>query len=421
MVSQNPFTVGLPVPPERFVGRSRLLATAFDQIFQPGHGNLAIWGGSGIGKTSFLELLTAPQTWQDRGHDPSTAVIVMIDCLSIYPFTGSGFWRKILSLMKNELEGEQELQGAIDVLLQKAHNSHDDLAEILHQLGEQERFLVLLVDNYDAALRIDEQYSAADMEKFLSQCRTIAYSSEQRKYLSMIVASSRRLNELGPRLTPDKSPWYNHYLFRQIKPFTDSEIDKLLVDMPRTPALRDGIREIADGHPVLLQNAGYLLYEELQAGGTPDPVTFVREFQNATTPFFQQTWELSNEIEQTLLMLLALCKLEGRLQKKRYDLRDIEVIFSQKEIELNALAGRGVLKYTVEADDKIYSFASSIMEWWVVKQIENSDEKELQERQKVFLNLMSHKQAEKVMIFIRWLWQNKDKVPPIVEWIRKLF
>ncbi len=61
--------------------------------------------------------------------------------------------------MKNELEGERKLQGEIDVLLQKAHNSNDDLAEILHQLGEQERFLVLLVDDYDAALRIDEQYS----------------------------------------------------------------------------------------------------------------------------------------------------------------------------------------------------------------------------------------------------------------------
>lgn len=259
----------------------------------------------------------------------------------------------------------------------------------------------------------------------MSQCRTVASSSEERKYLTMIVASSRRLNQLGPRLTPDKSPWYNHYEFRQLKPFTAREVESLLFGLPMTPALLECIREIADGHPALLQNAGSILYdildEELQAGQTPNSDELAREFQNATTQLFQQTWEMSDEIEQTLLMLLALSRLEGRLpSKKRYDLGNIDVIFSQKEIELDALAERGVLQYTVEADERSYSFASSIMEWWMVKHIENSNETELQKRQKVFLNLMNHEQKEKVMAAISWLWQNKDRVPSALEWIGKV-
>jgi hypothetical protein len=55
------------------------------------------------------------------------------------------------------------------------------------------------------------------------------------------------------------------------------------------------------------------------------------------------------------------------------------------------------------------------MEWWVIKQIENSQEKELKKRQRGFLNLMSRQQTTRVNTAIRWLWQNKDKIASIIE------
>ena len=417
-MTSNPFIVGQPVPPERFVGRDSQIEIAFDQIFN--RGNLAIWGGSGIGKTSFLELLTSPEVWQIQGHDPKAAVIVLLNCLSIQPFNAHSFWRRILSLIKSKLESNLELHTDIDTLLEKDKVVSDDLVKILRKLGEYNKFLLLLVDDYDAALRKNEHYNEADIEAFLSECRSLAYFAEERKYISMIVASSRRLTELGTQLTPDKSPWYNHYLFQALKPFTDSEVDALLVGMPITPALRDGIREIADGNPALLQNAGYLLYQELRTGKVPDPNTFARDFQSATEQFFQATWELSNELEKILLMLIALCSLEGRLSNERYALRGIENIFSQKEIEMNGLEMRGIIKRREQGGKATYSFASSLMEWWVVKKIQNSTETELQERQKVFLNLMSHKQAEKITATIHWMWEHKDEVPSILQWIGKV-
>lgn len=60
------------------------------------------------------------------------------------------------------------------------------------------------------------------------------------------------------------------------------------------------------------------------------------------------------------------------------------------------------------------------MEWWVVKEIENSDEESLQARQRVFLNLMSHRQAETVTKAIRWVWQHKEEVPTILAWLGKV-
>ncbi|MGK7926075.1 MAG: ATP-binding protein [Spirulina sp.] len=414
---RNPFTVGQPVPPDRFVGRETQIAMAFDQIFN--RGNLAVWGGAGIGKTSFLEKLTSPEVWQLQGQDPKEAAIALVNCLSIQPFNAHGFWRKTLSLIKSKLDGNPTLQADIDALLNKDKVTSGDLQQILRKLGGCDRYLVLLVDDYDAALRTNENYKEADIEAFLSECRSIANSVEERKYISMIVASSRRLNELGPQLTPDKSPWYNHYLFQPLKPFSDNEVAILLAIL-MTPALRDGIREIADGHPALLQNAGYLLYQELRAGKKPDPDGFARDFYNATEQFFQATWEMCNELEQILLMLIALYKLEGRLSNQRYSLKGIENIFSQKDIEINALEMRGIIKEE-ELEGKIsYSFASSLMELWVIKKIQNSTEEELQERQKIFLNLMSHKQAEKIVSSIRWLWGHKDELPSILEWFGKV-
>ncbi|NEO42077.1 MAG: ATP-binding protein [Moorea sp. SIOASIH] len=417
-MAQNPFTVGQAVSPERFVGRESQIEIAFDQISS--RGNLAVWGGPGIGKTSFLELLTSPDVWHLQGQDPEAAVIVLLNCLSIQPFNADSFWRQILIESKSQLDSNPRLQTDIDQLLDQDKVTSINLKQLLRKLGEYHKFLLLLVDDYDVALRTNDGYQEADLEAFVNECRSIANSGEERKYISMIVASSRRLSELGPQLTPDKSPWYNHYLFQPLKPFTDNEVAALLLGMPITPALREGIREIADGNPALLQNAGYLLYQELRANRVPDPKTFARDFLSATEQFFQATWELCNDLEQILLMLIALCSLEGRLSDKRYALRGIETIFSQKEIELNALEIRGIIKREEQAGKATYSFASSLMEWWVVKNIQNSTETELQNRQKVFLNLMSHKQAEKVKDIIRLMWKNKDKIPDIFEWIGKV-
>lgn len=418
IISQNPFIVGRPVPPAYFAGRTSEIETAFDQILS--RSNLAIWGGPGIGKSSFLELLASPSAWRLRGHDPSGAVIVLLSCLSISPFSAANFWREVMTLMQDELREEAELQAEISALLEKENTTKDSLRSVLRHLGKQNKFLVLLVDDYDAALCSQEGYTDNDIAVFLSDCRNLASHSRERQFLSMVVTSIRRLNELGPKLKPDGSPWYNHYLFQPLKPFTETEVAALLGYMPMTSALRDGIREIADGNPALLQNAGHLLYRELRSGHVPDAQAFASGFQQATEHYFEDVWNFANETEQTLMMLIALSSLKGRLLKKRYDLGDVDIVFSQKERELTDLIERGTIACSLRDGKKWYSFASSMMEWWVVKEIENSSEAALQERQRVFLNLMSHKQAENVTKAIHWLWQHKEEVPSILEWLGKV-
>ena len=408
--NQNPFNPTNPVSPESFVGRISTIETVFDKITRRHH--LAIWGGPGIGKTSLLKYLElAPELWRSYKVDPSEAVIVYLDCLDIRPFHPSKFWQKVLVILKSKWTGDISF---IENLLNNPEVKHDHLEQALGEIGQHQKFLLLLLDNYDATLRIREDYQEGDIENFLFDCRYLANSCLHKDYLSTIVTSSRRLNDLGYKLTPNKSPWYNHYEFQLIQPFVAEEITSLLTRLPMTSELRAKIQEIAHGNPRLLQYAGNLLYKRLRSGEIPVPEIFAKDFFQDTEHFFQQTWELSNEIEQMLLMLIALSGLKGALNDQRYDLKDIERIFSQNERELTVLEQRGILKSTNDISKKTYYFASGLMKWWVIQEIKNTQEEEIKQRQKVFLQLMSQRQAEQVKKVIKLLWDNKEEALPML-------
>lgn len=414
----NPYHVGQPVPPADFVGRTSEVAAAFDQIYN--RSNLAIWGGPGMGKTSFLELLASPQVWNKYGQDPSSAVTVLFSCQAISPFTAAGFWQQVFMVLHDGLDNQPQLQGEVKAVLEQGKANKDSLRRILRQLGKQNQFLLLLVDDYDAALHTNDSYSEAEMEAFVSECRSLAYHSRERKHLAMIVTSLKRLNELGPPLNPVSSPWYNHYLFQSLKPFTQEGIERMLGKIPLEPQLIDAMRDIAGGHPTLLQIAGSVLYRELMSGKKPNPEAFANNFASSTQQVFQTLWLRCSEVEQTLLMLMALVGLKGRLYRMRYDLSDLDLIFSQRERELINLEEQGIIVSKTQAQKRVYCFTSVIMERWVIQEISNSDDPSLQQRQKVFLNLMSHAQAQRVTLAIRWLWQHKEEIPSLLEWFARV-
>lgn len=108
------------------------------------------------------------------------------------------------------------------------------------------------------------------------------------------------------------------------------------------------------------------------------------------------------------------------MYKKRYDLSDISVIFSQKERELMDLEERCVIKQTVEQEKTNYSFTSTIMEWWVIKEIENTNTEILKQREMVFANFMSRKQVDKVKDVINYLSEHKEAIKSIAKWVGKL-
>lgn len=421
-MSENSFFPGKPAPPEFLIGHEYEIAISFDQIYQQGH--LAIWGGPGIGKSSFLGLLASSQVWEENGLDPSKVVIAMMDCDNIHPFTPSGFWWEVLNAIKNAIKNQLNgtaLETEIQKIFHQGEVTKDDLNQILLGIGREKKFLLLLVDNFDVALRENEEYTKADMQRFLSECRSLAVASPGGRHLSMVVTSLKRLNELGPKLNSKASPWYNHYLFVQLKPFKNPEIEELLGKVRMTLELREAIKEVAGGNPHLLQIAGFLLYRQRQieigANRHPDVEQFINHFQTSTQQIYQIIWERCSEIEQDILMLVALFDLKGRLhQKKRFDLSNLDLIFTQRERELKNLEEQGVIIYKQEDKKIVYSFASSMMQKWVIQEVWNTDNPFIEERERVLIQLISHKQLDQIKL----IWEEKDQIISTIEWFGKL-
>jgi AAA domain len=421
-MTQNPFVVGEPVPPERFFGRRDEIATAFDQIYHSG--NLAIWGGPGMGKSSFLDKLAAPEVLENYLKNlPQSPIAVRLNCEVIDPFAPCDFWREILKILREHLATEPTLQAEINIILATEATKRDSLQTVLGKLGQQNKFLLLLVDNYDHALRKNEQYTEAHMDAFLKDCRYLANASAERRYLSMVVTSLKRLSQLEFKQDPGASPWFNHYLFQPLKLFPQREVDQILKqNIPNiTPQLQEAIREITGGHPYLLQIAGFFICRKLRSTNTLNVQEFIDEFADSTTQIFKSMWDRCSEVEQSLLMLMALYGVNGRLHKRfHFDLSGIDFIFTQRERELTSLREQGVIIRKENPNGKPgsteYVFTSSIMERWVMQEIWNSDDPTLKEREKVFLNLMNNNQAKKVTTAMEWLWKNKNQVPSILEW-----
>jgi hypothetical protein len=417
-MTPNPFFPGKPVPTESFIGRKSEINYAFDQIYNRSH--FAIWGGPGMGKSSFLRKLANKQIWTEYGLDPSQGIPVILNCQSqnLIPFTPGGFWRESVSLLHDKLDSEPQLQVEIKPLLEKTVTG-DSLRQALRILGRKNKFLLLLVDDFDAALVTNNQYTENEMETFLAQCRSLAVHAEESEHFSMIVASLQRLNELGPKLNPNASPWYNHYVFQPLTLFTTEELVELLTII-RPPTLRHEIINITGGHPTLVQTAGFFLYRELQNGNNANINSFAGNFERDTQQIFQTIWRRCSSKEQVLLMLIALLDMGGHIGELKFKLKGIGRIFTQDERSLIRLEEQGVITSSLRDNEKFYSFTSPLMKKWVIQEILQTPEQSIRDREKEFMNLISHGQVNKVKEVVTWLGKHPEQVGSVLDWITKV-
>ena len=151
----NPFFVGGAVPTTHFVGRSAEVSEIFSHIGNKSH--LAIHGSPGLGKSSLLSAVARPETWQTRGLDPNVATVVSLNCGDYWPFTRQVFWRALLERLDNT--GDAALQQLVTAGLNKTTPGRDDLQKVLALFLRQNRLLVMLLDDFDAALRPGENHS----------------------------------------------------------------------------------------------------------------------------------------------------------------------------------------------------------------------------------------------------------------------
>ncbi|MDY7002475.1 MAG: ATP-binding protein [Cyanobacteriota bacterium] len=364
------------VPPEKFVGRISELYTIFDQINNRGHS--AIYGSSGMGKTSLLEYIKSPLFWEEKGLNFSEALIVYHNCEG--SFTPNSFWQEVLKELRNEAESDTDLQNKIDELLDKLLKEETieirDIRQILRHIGKKDKFLLLLLDDYHGILGTQEDYinnlkKSREMQTFLSGLRNLAVHSTEGQYFSTVVAAFRKLDELGPELPRGGSPWYNHYLYVDLKPFSPEDIDNyffnsenFLISIPDN-IQKETVLEMTGGYPILLQHAGYIFSQSEQ---NIDINTFKARFKNQTEQIFKNIWRDLTVDEQNLLLCIVIDNLNGEVSGKRYSVDGIDKVFERNRYTLTTLQQKGVI-YKIQEQDK-YNFSSSLMQDLVVQKFD---------------------------------------------------
>ncbi|WP_416670929.1 hypothetical protein [Egbenema bharatensis] len=378
-----------------------------------------MFGVGGVGKTTFLQQLASHCVWQQHGFEPNSLVIVLVSCLSVAPpFTAANFWFEVLNLLHDELEDLPQVQAEVNTLLEQETFNVRGIRQILRRLSKYNRRLVLLIDDYEEALQPHEHYTKAEIDLFLTEQRSLAYSSTQRQQISLVVSTSRPLGEFSFPPRPDRSPWFNHYLFLPLHSFSRSEAEALLnpISMPAT--LQDTVWEATGGNPTLLQLAGSLLYTELRNGRLLEPNQFVQAFVHQAEPFFQYIWTELSEMEQMLLIVIILRNLAHRLQgKQAVDLYKIDRLLSQRERELLYLVDWGILTKGSHSGEMSYTFCSSMLEWWMLKQIQESHSERLPDRSITAFSFVDADPANDMSGIFRLVWQYVDLNVSISEWM----
>jgi Cdc6-like AAA superfamily ATPase len=376
-MSSNQFYTNGNVPPEKFVGRTSELYTIFDQINNRGHA--AIYGSSGMGKSSLLKYIQSSNFWEEKGLKFSDALIVYHNC-EVSP-TPKTFWQELLKELRNKAEGDTDLQEKIDGVLEKEEIGIRDIRQILKHIGEKDKFLLLLLDDYHGILSTPESYSkdhekSQEMQTFLSGLRNLAVHSTEGQYFSTVVAAFQKLNELGPEVPRGGSPWYNHYVYVDLKPFTQKDIDNyffnpnshFFISIPDNFSKKE-VLEITGRHPRLLQYAGSIFSE-------PDPNIdiniFKEKFKNRTEQIYESIWRELTTDEQRLLRLIVIDNLDGEVSGKRYSLDDIDKNFEENKSKLRTLQQKGVIYKKQEQKRDKYNFSSSLMQDLVRQKFEKS-------------------------------------------------
>jgi hypothetical protein len=378
-MSQNQFYPNDTVPPGKFVGRTSELYTIFDQINNRGHA--AIYGSSGMGKSSLLKYIQSPNFWEEKGLELnfSKALIVYHNC-NVSP-TPKSFWQEVLKELRNKAEDDTDLQDKIDGVLEKEEIEIRDIRQILKYIGEKDKFLLLILDDYEKILRTPESYSkdykkSQEMQTFLSGLRNLAVHSTEGQYFSTVVAAFRRLDQLGPGLPRGGSPWYNHYLYVDLKPFSQEDIDNyffnpnghFFISIPDNISKKE-VLEITGGSPRLLQYAGSIFSE-------PDPNIdiniFKEKFKNRTEQIYKDIWRELTTDEQDILKLIIISNSNGEVSGKHFDLDDIDKDFEAHKSKLTTLQQKGVIYNKQEQEPDKYNFSSSLMQDFVRQQFDKS-------------------------------------------------
>jgi hypothetical protein len=299
LTTYNPFICGIPVSGDQFVGRKKELRFIVERIMNRGQ-SCAITGSPQSGKTSILECLRDSEQKVTLYGDRADNLIFSYVHISRLEskVNETLFWEYVLQPLQDRIADNPEspLFKTYEKCQQKGFKTYT-LEALIKQIKQADWQLVLLLDKFYSLLRHDTLNSAF----FFGSLRSL--TSLSRGALTLITTENKSLKQLNQE-SQDKewynmtfSPFYNIFQEVILGPLSDSDIEKLLFqggyfseDDCRF------IKNIAGGHPSLLQVAASLLWNAYKDGDEPDSTKRQQQVEQA---FYPQVEETLNRIWQS--------------------------------------------------------------------------------------------------------------------------
>jgi hypothetical protein len=387
-------------------------------------GALAIYGERGVGKSYVLSAVNAYREELNQVYGLRYQ-FVFINCQDILPEPiPAQFWGQVIQQIKDKVADDltqskcQEFLSGAKFLDSIDHN---DFCEVLDLAAQANIRIALLLDDFDCMIRTEPEHRI-ETHAFLQGIRFLTTRDSHK--INIITATRSSLEQLGkPLAQPNYSAFHNNFTNYRLRFFTPKELQQLLEQLLQSVTNlgqpnfsveeQNYVAYVSGYHPKLAKLAATEIVNQRLESGTPlTQLDRVGErFRTEAGPLFETFWQGAIEVEQTLLMLVALKECQGKLSTVHYDLGDCPE-FSRYERELFELSGRGLIqRASLESDQ--WQIFSPIFQWWILKEIESSNPGELDDRKKVWGNLVKQERADQLGKIIEFL---KEKQALSILW-----
>jgi len=347
MPALNPFWHAGPVPLEKFMGRNEEIHNIMSRI-STGQ-STAIIGSACSGKTSVLQYLLDPSQLALYGDRADQLIFSHLD-VSTWgeQFDWVQFWKAALHPLYEQIQQDETSALYKAYQICRDNDFGDYVVErLLIKLKAANKQLVLVIDDFDTVLRLPLRKSA----QFFGSMRSLTTRSQDA--LSVVIAINTSLrdltNEVG-KSTNTGSPYFNYMNEVVLMPLSDHEIDNLLNQATTHFSKEDCtfIKDMAGGHPYLLQTLASCLWALYQRPELSDPKQrqqqATKDFYSTVTEALERiwgSWQLTTQQVMMAVTFAQLDKLKWVFQRQGINVESISQQIPRLKSELESLKRQG--------------------------------------------------------------------------------
>jgi hypothetical protein len=347
MATNCPFYSGNPVSSQGFIDRRQPLRRILGRV-QRGE-STAIVGEPRTGKTSLLLYLAAPEVRAELyGERSGQLSFAYLNTQALGgSFTQGQFWERALAAVKEEAvdpSPDSPLARQYRVCQENGFGTFT-LGVLFQRLHDLDRGLVLLLDEFDLLLH----HPILNSAEFFGGLRALA--SQSKGALALVIASNlplARLNQETLVFNPTGSPYFNILSEIVLGAFPAGDVEALLdrAGDRFTAQDRREIRQLAGGHPFLLQAAAAILWDAYDEGiadeGECSRSVTQKLFQEQRQ-HFANTWRNWTPETRQAFTVVALADTGEMLPDRKFHLNELLEGLPAWQPELTDLESAGLL------------------------------------------------------------------------------